>query len=126
MTGDLWAEGCAGPRKTVGALDFSNVDAEHPAWNKADRAWAKRAARGRGVGGGPKGNRTEYFYGGFPAFYPFGKTWGGIFAPTDVCQPPAPPPPFCDPLLGLPCPSFPPIDPGGGGGGPGKTPKPKP
>jgi len=126
LTGDLWAEGCAGPRKTVGALDFSNVDAEHPAWNKADRAWAKRAARGRGVGGGPKGNRTEYFYGGFPAFYPFGKTWGGIFAPTDVCQPPAPPPPFCDPLLGLPCPSFPPIDPGGGGGGPGKTPKPKP
>jgi membrane peptidoglycan carboxypeptidase len=116
-TGDLWAEGCAGPMKTVGALDFSSVETQYGAWAKADRAWAKRAAGGAGRAGGPKGTRTSYFYGS--GFYPFGRSWGGIFAPTKVCEPPAPPP-VCDPLFGiLPCPSEPPpTEP------PGKTPKP--
>jgi peptidoglycan glycosyltransferase len=130
-TGLLWQDTCAGPKKTIGVLDFSNVEANFPTWQKFDRAWAARAARGSGVAGGPKGTRTSYFYGGFPAFFPFGRSWGGIFAPTKVCEPPTPTAPPCvvDPLFPLPCPSFPP--PGGGGGGndtgngpPNKPPKP--
>jgi penicillin-binding protein 1A len=101
-SGLLWQDGCVGPMKTVGALDFSQVEAAWPAWQKADNGWTKRAARGSGVGGGPKGTRTAYFYG--TGFYPFGRTWGGIFAPSQLCPlapPPTPPP--CDPL-GLFCP----------------------
>jgi membrane peptidoglycan carboxypeptidase len=119
-TGDLWQDGCLGPKKTVGALDFSNVEAAYGSWAKFDRAWAKRAARGAGVAGGPKGTRTSYFYGS--GFYPFGRSWGGIFAPAKVCEIPVATPPPCDPFLGLPCPSVPP----GEGGGGGKSPKPKP
>jgi len=101
-SGLLWQDGCVGPMKTVGALDFSQVEAAWPAWQKADNGWTKRAARGPGVAGGPKGTRTAYFYG--TGFYPFGRTWGGIFAPSQLCPlapPPTPPP--CDPL-GLFCP----------------------
>jgi len=101
-SGLLWQDGCVGPMKTVGALDFSQVEAAYPAWQKADNGWTKRAARGSGVAGGPKGTRTAYFYG--TGFYPFGRTWGGIFAPSQLCPlapPPTPPP--CDPL-GLFCP----------------------
>jgi membrane peptidoglycan carboxypeptidase len=101
-SGLLWQDGCVGPMKTVGALDFSQVEAAYPAWQKADNGWTKRAARGSGVAGGPKGTRTAYFYGS--GFYPFGRTWGGIFAPSQLCPlapPPTPPP--CDPF-GLFCP----------------------
>jgi membrane peptidoglycan carboxypeptidase len=124
-TGLLWANDCAGPKKTIGVLDFSQVESAFPTWNRYDRAWAKRAARGPGVGGGLKASRTSYFYGGGPPFYPFGRTWGGTFAPSKTCKPPAPvtPPPCVpDPILGLPCPS-PTLDPGGGGK---PSPKPKP
>ena len=101
-SGLLWQDGCVGPMKTVGALDFSQVEAAYPAWQKADNGWTKRAARGSGVAGGPKGTRTAYFYG--TGFYPFGRTWGGIFAPSQLCPlAPAPTPPPCDPL-GLFCP----------------------
>ncbi|MEO5940381.1 MAG: hypothetical protein ABIZ72_05440, partial [Candidatus Limnocylindrales bacterium] len=117
----LWQEGCVGPMKTVGALDFSRVDANHANWQKADNGWARRAARGPGVGGGLKGTHTSYLYGS--GFFPFGKTWGGIFAPSELC-PLAPPPtaPPCDNPFGLFCP------PASGdpqpSRGPGKTPKP--
>ena len=37
-------------------------------WQKADRNWAARAAKGAGVRGGPKGTRTAYFYSS--GFYP--------------------------------------------------------
>ena len=123
-TGLLWQDTCTGPKKTVGALDFSNVEANFPTWQRFDRAWAARAARGAGVAGGPKGTRTSYFYG--TGFFPYGRSWGGIFAPTKVCEPLAPTPPPCvvDPLFPVPCPSFPPPGGGGGGGGPGKPPKP--
>ncbi|HEX3427460.1 MAG TPA: transglycosylase domain-containing protein [Candidatus Limnocylindrales bacterium] len=104
-SGLLWQDGCVGPKKTVGALDFSHVEAAYPAWQKADNGWTKRAARGPGVAGGPKGTRTAYFYG--TGFFPFGRTWGGIFAPTELCPlaPPPTPPPCNDPL-GLFCPSI--------------------
>ncbi|HEX2754597.1 MAG TPA: transglycosylase domain-containing protein, partial [Candidatus Limnocylindrales bacterium] len=90
-SGLRWRDGCVGPMKTVGALDFSQVEAGHANWQKADNGWARRAARGSGVGGGLKGSATQYFYGGGPPFYPFGRSWGGIFAPTRLC-PLAPPP----------------------------------
>jgi membrane peptidoglycan carboxypeptidase len=79
----LWQDGCLGPQKVVGALDLSGVDAGHPAWQKADRSWAARAARGPGVGGGLKGTRTAYF--GFGSIFPFGATWGAPFAPRKTC-----------------------------------------
>ena len=103
-SGLRWQDGCVGPMKTVGALDFSQVDAGHANWQKADNGWAKRAARGQGVTGGPKATHTSYFYGS--GFFPFGASWGGIFAPTQLCPlapPPTPPP--CDNPFGLFCPS---------------------
>jgi peptidoglycan glycosyltransferase len=123
-SGLLWQDGCLGPKKTIKALDFSKVDENYPTWAKYDRGWAKRAAKGPGVVGGPEGTRTSFFYGGFPAFFPFGRSWGGSFAPTKLCTPGPPSPPPCGLLFGLPCPSDIPSEtlPGGGGGKP--TPKP--
>ncbi|HEY3164617.1 MAG TPA: transglycosylase domain-containing protein [Candidatus Limnocylindrales bacterium] len=103
-SGLLWQDGCVGPKKTVGALDFSHVEADHPNWQKAINGWARRAARGSGVGGGLKGSATQFFYGS--GFFPFGRSWGGIFAPTETC-PLAPPPsePPCHGPFDLFCPS---------------------
>jgi membrane peptidoglycan carboxypeptidase len=116
-SGKLWQDGCVGPKKTVGALDFSNAE-DIDKWGYYDRGWAKRAAKGAGRSGGPEGTRTAYFYGS--GFYPFGKSWGGIFAPTTLCPIPAPPPDLCGILFFPPCPSdTPPTPPGNG-----KTPKP--
>jgi peptidoglycan glycosyltransferase len=118
-SGLLWQDGCVGPKKTVGALDFSNVE-DIGKWGYYDRGWAKRAARGAGVYGGPEHTATQYFYGS--NFYPYGRTWGGIFAPSKLCPIPAPPPDICGVLFFPPCPSDKPPDhtpkP------PGKTPKP--
>jgi hypothetical protein len=127
-TGLLWQDGCTGPRITRGVLDLSDVEAAYPIWQKYNRGWIARAARGQGVPGGPEGTRTSYFYDG--AFQPFGPGWGGGFAPSKVCEPLPPSPPPCDPLLGLPCESFPPNVPPGqpgppGGGNPPKPPKPR-
>ncbi|HET7472241.1 MAG TPA: transglycosylase domain-containing protein [Candidatus Limnocylindrales bacterium] len=123
-SGLLWQDGCVGPMKTIGVLDYSRVEANEPTWQKYDNGWLKRAARGQGVGGGPKGTRTSYFYGS--GFFPFGMSWGGKFAPTKLC-PLAPPPtePPCDNPFGLFCP--PPSGeptPTPPGGPPGKSPKP--
>ncbi|HEY6014900.1 MAG TPA: penicillin-binding transpeptidase domain-containing protein, partial [Candidatus Limnocylindrales bacterium] len=103
-TGLLWQDGCAGPMVNKGFFDLTQVDANFPAWQKADAEWGARAARGAGVKGGPEGTRTSYFYNN--SFAPFGRTWGAPFAPTQLC--PVVPPPVCDPLLG-PC--GPPCDP---------------
>ena len=54
-SGLLWQEGCVGPMKTVGALDFSQVEADCPAWQKADNRWARP---GRPAGAGV-GRRAE-------------------------------------------------------------------
>ncbi len=104
-SGLLWQDGCVGPRRTIGALDFRQVESNHPNWQKADNGWARRAARGSGVGGGLKGSATQYFYGGGPAFYPFGRSFGGSFAPSRKC-PLAPPPtePPCNNPFGIGCP----------------------
>ncbi len=105
-SGLLWQPGCAGPEETRSFIDYSQVEAAYPAWQKADIAWQARAARGSGVRGGPKGTATTFFYGS--GFYPFGRSWGGAFAPTKMCDvvPVTPPPPPCisfDPAS--PCPS---------------------
>ena len=121
-TGLRWQDGCAGPRVVRGYMDLSEVEASFPTWQKANRAWAARAARGVGVRGGPKGTVTSYFHDG--AFAPFGRTWGAAFAPSGLCPiaPVAPPP--CDPLA-TECPSLPPPPPGGPKPDkPDKTPKP--
>jgi membrane peptidoglycan carboxypeptidase len=117
-TGMLWQDGCAGPRKVVGALDFSHVEENFPNWGKYTRGWVKRASRGAGVSGGPEGTRTAYFYGG--KYLPYGKTWGGIFAPTELCTKPEPTPEPCGLFFQEPCPTDTPRN----SGPPHKTPKP--
>ncbi|MEO7665370.1 MAG: hypothetical protein ABIV26_09615, partial [Candidatus Limnocylindrales bacterium] len=92
-TGLLWADGCTGPNVRKGFLDFSGVEPGFPEWQQYTQEWAARAARGPGVVGGPKKTHTSYFYSN--SFAPFGKTWGGPFAPTKVCAPVEPP--ICDP-----------------------------
>jgi len=130
-SGLLWRDGCAGPKVTKGFFNLSEVESNFPVWQKANAAWGARAARGSGVGGGPKGTRTSYFYNG--AFAPFGRTWGAPFAPTKMC-PIAAPPTYCDPFgPPTPIPSVPtatciPLPSDGGGKrtpGPIVTPRPR-
>jgi len=94
-TGLLWQDGCTGPMVRQGFLDFSGVEARFPAWQQFTQGWAARAAIGPGRGGGPdeKPTKTSFFYNN--SFAPFGRTWGGAFAPTEVCAPVQPP--ICDP-----------------------------
>ena len=54
-SGLLWQDGCVGPKKTVGALDFSSAEAIGK-WGYYDRGWQKRASKGSGVRGGPEGH----------------------------------------------------------------------
>jgi membrane peptidoglycan carboxypeptidase len=116
-TGKLWQDGCVGPKVTKGFFDVSQIDSAFPQWQKYDRGWAARAAKGVGVRGGPKGTRTAYF--GFGNL-PFGASWGAPFPPKEKCPigPPPSPSPSCDPFFGCPSPSgFP---------SPSPTPTPKP
>jgi membrane peptidoglycan carboxypeptidase len=106
-SGMLWQDGCAGPKATELFLDFSQAEPGFPQWQPYTQEWAARAARGIGVVGGPKNTKTSYFYASY--FTPFGRTWGGKFAPTEVCNskpldcgpgappvdPSAPPPTSC-------------------------------
>ncbi len=143
-SGLLWRDGCVGPKVTRGFFDLSEVESNFPSWQKADRNWAARAARGPGVRGGPRGTHTAYFYDG--AFRPFGSTWGAPFAPKSTC-PLAPPPCGVQPVDPNPSDAIPPPAPvpcptptprpnnggpgngggnGGGGNDGGGTPRPKP
>ncbi|MGK2850502.1 MAG: transglycosylase domain-containing protein [Candidatus Limnocylindrales bacterium] len=134
-SGLLWQDGCVGPKVTRGFFDLSEVESNWPAWQKANRAWASRAAKGSGVRGGPKGTRTSYFY--TNGFAPYGRSWGAPFAPKETC-PLAPPPcgveiPDPDPSDAVPAPTPSPCPtptpdggPGGGGGGGGGGPAPTP
>ena len=134
-TGLLWQDGCTGPMVNRAFLDFSQVEARFPEWQRYTEGWAARAARGPGVRGGPRRTPTAYFFDGF--LVPFGRTWGGRFAPTEVCsaQPPiceepGGGPPTPEPSIIVPCVTEPPPpteDPGptptkGNGGGPKPTP----
>ncbi len=122
-SGLLWQEGCVGPMVTQTFIDFSTYDAGFTQWQKADIAWQDRAAKGPGVAGGQKKTRTAYFYGG--GFYPYGRTWGGTFAPKDLCPIGTPSPSLCvslDPAS--PCPSVEPTASPTGTPSPTTTPKP--
>lgn len=124
-SGLRWQEGCAGPMTTRAFLDFSTAEPAFPEWQPYTLDWARRAAAGRRTGG-PEGTRPTYFYNN--SFAPFGRTWGGRFAPTELCPIVAPPPPppciEIDPLFPV-CPSLEPFPPevpvpgddGGNGGG---------
>ncbi len=90
-SGLRWRDGCVGPMVTKAYLDYSKIEGGPKSWVKADLAWMARASRGSGVGGGPKGTRTAYFYGG--GFYPFGRTWGSSGVPPSKECPLAPPSP---------------------------------
>ncbi len=103
-TGLLWEEGCTGPAVSGYFLDFSGVEPAFPEWQRFTQGWAERAAKGTGVRGGPRRTPTSYFFDGY--LVPFGRTWGGKFAPTEVCT--SAPPPSCPP--------------GNGGGNPFETP----
>jgi membrane peptidoglycan carboxypeptidase len=112
-TGLLWQEGCTGPMETRRFLDFSEAEPGYPEWQRYTQNWAARAARGVGVRGGPKNNRTMYFYN--LSFHPYGATWGGRFKPTEVCSALQP----CPPAGESP-------DPSAGPPGPCITPEPTP
>jgi membrane peptidoglycan carboxypeptidase len=88
----IWQEGCNGTPEDKAFLNISEVEAQFPAWQKADREWARRAERGPGVSGGPEGTRTAYFYNG--GYRPYGSSWGAPFPPTEKCtiQPATPKP----------------------------------
>ena len=105
-TGKLWQDGCDGPMVTKGFLDFSSMEPGFPGWQPFTQDWALRAAKGPGVKGGPKKTATTYFLDG--SLVPFGRTWGGTFAPTDLCQPTlASPSPSPDVSFSLPPPTLP-------------------
>jgi membrane peptidoglycan carboxypeptidase len=98
VSNTLWTYDCPGIKVTNGYLNFSQVDANNPTWQKYDQIWAARAVKGAGVRGGPNNSPTGYFYqSGF--WTPFGKTWGAPFPPTTSCTsntgspPPATPTP---------------------------------
>jgi hypothetical protein len=100
-SGLLWRSGCVGPKVTKGFFNLNDVEANFANWQKADRNWAARAAKGSGRRGGPEGTRTSYFYNN--SFAPFGRSWGAPFAPTQKCPlaPVETPPPIpsCDPSI---------------------------
>ena len=117
-SGLLWQDGCVGPKVTRGFFNLNEVESNFPNWQRANRGWAARAAKGPGVRGGPEATKTAYFYAG--DFHPFGNSWGAPFAPREKCPlaPKETPPPPCDPLFPETC--LPPGPPGQSG----KPPKP--
>jgi membrane peptidoglycan carboxypeptidase len=125
-SGLLWRDGCVGPMVARSFVDYSKAESGFKSWQKADAAWQARAAKGPGVAGGPKRNRTAYFYGG--GFYPYGRSWGGSMPPSKRCPIAPPPPSVCVPTDESPCPSLPPEATPNPGGvvnpKPTKTPKP--
>lgn len=88
-TGKLWQEGCVGPKEVTGFLNLGGVESEFASWGEYNRGWLARAERGSGVAGGPERTRTTYFY-ETGVWNPFGRTWGAPFAPTEMCEIPAP------------------------------------
>jgi membrane peptidoglycan carboxypeptidase len=78
-------------------LGVAGYEAQHPDWIAADQGWLKRARRGAGVAGGPKHTTTAYFYGGYLAFYPYGRSWGPLVGGEGCGSPSPSPTPSFDP-----------------------------
>jgi membrane peptidoglycan carboxypeptidase len=115
-TGNLWQEGCVGPKEVTGVLSLEGAESAFTSWGKYNRGWIARAQRGSGVAGGPERTRTTYFY-ETGVWNPYGSSWGAPFAPAELCEIPAPTP---DPFpFGTPGPSDPFLP-------PGETPTPDP
>ena len=103
----------SGRKVTKSFFDVSEVDSTFPTWQKADRNWAARAARGAGVRGPeghPDGLLLQRRVRAVRAIV--GRVVRAVEevparAAADACDP-------LDPLLGTPCPTLPPE--GGGGG----------
>ena len=112
-SGLLWREGCVGPVVSKTFVDYSAAEPGFKAWQKANAAWQKRAAKGPGVRG-PKGTRTAYFYGSGDgiSWYPYGRSWGGKFAPAKECPLGLPPSTCVSTDPASPCPSVEPSGPG--------------
>ena len=60
VTNTLWTYDCPGTKVTNGYLNFSQVDANNPVWQKFDQIWASRAVKGSGVKGGPNNGATSW------------------------------------------------------------------
>ena len=58
-SGLLWRDGCVGPKVTKGFFDLREVESNFPNWQKANRNWAARAAKGPGRRGGPRGHQDR-------------------------------------------------------------------
>jgi len=112
-SGLLWREGCVGPVVSKTFVDYSSAEPGFKAWQKANAAWQKRAVKGPGVRG-PKGARTAYFYGSGDgiSWYPYGRSWGGKFAPAKECPLGLPPSSCVSTDPASPCPSVEPTGPG--------------
>ena len=94
-----WHAGCSGTPVTKGYLNLTDADADHPAWQAADRDWQNRARRGPGVSGGadPRNpTQTAYFY--ESGYQPYGATWGAPFQPTATCDSVPSPSPSLSPV----------------------------
>lgn len=125
-SGLLWQDGCVGPMQPRTYIDFGRAEPAFPAWTSFTLGWQARAADGRRAGG-PERTRPQYFYGS--GFFPFGQSWGGAFAPTEVCPAAPPEPTPCIPTDGVECPTPPPGNGNGNGNGngpPGGRPTPTP
>jgi membrane peptidoglycan carboxypeptidase len=77
------------PAGTCGSavLQVVGFESGQPSWMAADQGWLKRAQKGAGVAGGPKGTRTTYFYNA--GFKPYGRSWGA-FVNGGGCASPSP------------------------------------
>jgi peptidoglycan glycosyltransferase len=98
-----WRDGCEGDHRVRGFLAIADVEADHEAWNDANRGWIRRARRGAGVKGGPEDTATSYFLDS--SYRPYGRSWGAPFPPTATCnempspEPSASAPPSLEPTV---------------------------
>ena len=82
-----WHDSCEGTSKMRGYLVLDDAEAHTRSWNDAVQGWLQRARRGPGVGGNVASSKrtyTAYFF--EPYHQPYGRSWGGPFAPTRSCR----------------------------------------
>jgi membrane peptidoglycan carboxypeptidase len=84
-----WHESCedVGTPRSRGYLMLESAESHTRSWNDAVKGWIKRAQKGEGVSASvspTKSTSTAYFF--EPYFQPYGRSWGGPFAPTASCR----------------------------------------
>ena len=81
-TGQLWQDGCLGPKVTKGFLDLSERRRRAGRSGRSTTAAGSPGPRAASASAAdPRGPRPTYF--GFGGFFPFGATWGAPFAPIE-------------------------------------------